>query len=90
MVQVVDPTDAPEQGDFLFSFPVINLQDVSEDNLDDASFQVEYYDLVILSHSCDLVNKKLLSVIACPVWTLTKMGEKDPFFARNSLDDPDV
>nr|MDO8113415.1 hypothetical protein [Candidatus Sigynarchaeota archaeon] len=37
---VVKPTDAAEQGDFLFSFPIINIQDLSEIELKEASFQI--------------------------------------------------
>jgi hypothetical protein len=66
--------DSLEQGDFFFdleafvpNYPIVNIQTGAS-----IPGQIQLYDVVVLSQSCDLVNRKNLplSVIVCPVYSL--------------------
>lgn len=76
-----------EQGDILFSLdiPVIlnsgNLDEpLFSDNLD---VDLESYDIIVLTQSCDLANAKIEHVVLCPIWPLDTLpafkssGERD-------------
>jgi hypothetical protein len=57
-----------EQGDLLRKCP--HYRPVAG-NLDE-----DLYDVILLSHSCDLANDKLVTLQACPVWSLDALGEQ--------------
>lgn len=65
-----------QQGDFIDNFPIITPvtpQDVKK-------IELTYYNIVILSHSCDLYQEKLESVIACPFYTLEELGKENSYY----------
>ena len=71
--------DAPLlQGDFITSCPiVIPLEPLISAQL---PADVREYDVVILSQSCDLVQKKLEFVLLSPIWSLNELGERNAWF----------
>lgn len=75
--------DSPEQGDFLFSCPVLEplipipLQAGTEADLRTV---VREYDVIILSQSCDLVQGKLEMVLVCPHWPLSILEQREDYF----------
>ena len=75
--EVVDGDESLLQGDFIKKCPLIDPpKAMSPDQI------IEYieYDVVIMSQSCDLVQKKLDLVLVCPVWPLSEFEKRVDFF----------
>lgn len=74
---------ALEQGDILFqcpvfvplipSFPFVADQEVL--------FDVAYYDMIVMTQSCDLENNKLSEVVLCAHWDVDTAKQKDKALA---------
>jgi len=84
--------DAPVfQGDILFSIPLILTKDDPYKGSIDV--EVEEYQGIILSQSCDLINKEIDVILFCPVITMVEwIGKimpsgnvKDMRYAKNNL-----
>jgi len=75
---VVDGDDLA-QGDFIDSCPII-IPPPSMNEDDTINANVCEYDVVIMSQSCDLENRKIDLVLLCPVWPLSKFEERSSFF----------
>ena len=81
-----------EQGDFLDNCLVIvpdYITSSSEDEttfLSKSAYQIksvgDYYDIVIVSQSCDLANGKIEYVLICPRWSIKEYAEANPEFAK--------
>ena len=57
------------QGDILDSCPIyIVPSDLAVERLDNAEFNVEERDVIIMTQSCDLESNKVAEVLLCPVW----------------------
>lgn len=75
--------EALEQGDILFqcpvfvpglpSFPFVEDQEVS--------FDIAYYDIIVMTQSCDLENGKMPDVTLCAHWTISQANQHDPGLA---------
>ncbi|MFZ8805662.1 MAG: hypothetical protein ACO2PO_22145 [Candidatus Calescibacterium sp.] len=75
--EVVSEEDELMQGDFIIDCPVvISPSEIS----DDIKVRIINYDVVIMSQSCDLVQRKLDSVLVCPVWPLNEFEKKSKLF----------
>jgi hypothetical protein len=75
--EVVSEEDELMQGDFIMDCPVvIPPSEIS----DDIKVRIINYDVVIMSQSCDLVQRKLDLVLVCPVWPLNEFEKKSDFF----------
>jgi hypothetical protein len=75
--EVVSEEDELMQGDFIKDCPVvIPPSEIS----DDIKVRIINYDFVIMSQSCDLVQRKLDLVLVCPVWSLNEFEKKSDFF----------
>ena len=60
-----------EQGDFLSSVPILFPDpDLSYPPKEEINVIKETFDVVVMTQSCDLVNKKLADIIVCPHWDL--------------------
>jgi len=68
-----------EQGDFVLNCPIINPP-LSANIEEWKDFTVTTYDIVILTQSCDLQNKKINLVQVCPFYTLKEFCETNPNF----------
>ena len=44
---------------------------------------VTEYDVIVMSQSCDLMEKKINIVLVCPIWSLAGFGEQSPYFRRS-------
>ncbi|MBL7117695.1 MAG: hypothetical protein ISS94_02775 [Candidatus Syntrophoarchaeum sp.] len=65
------------QGDFIKECPVIiPPSEIS----DEVEVRIINYDVVIMSQSCDLVQRKLDLVLVCPIWPLREFEERSDFF----------
>lgn len=76
--EIVDGDEPLLQGDFIKSCPVVipPLQ-ITSGKVD---VDVIEYDVVVMSQSCDLIQRKLDLVLVCPVWPLSEFEERSDFF----------
>jgi len=67
------------QGDFIYDCPVIiPPSDITNEiGLD---VKIRLYNIVIMSQSCDLVNKNIDLVLVCPIYTLDEFEKKSDFY----------
>ncbi|MBD3192266.1 MAG: hypothetical protein GF308_16625 [Candidatus Heimdallarchaeota archaeon] len=61
------------QGDLFENIPFEYSRNIV--NKKKATAVIDYYDVIVLSQSCDLVARKLKNVILCPYWTLEEFGQ---------------
>ena len=80
---IVDTTEFVLQGDFLLSCPVF-VPSGSTQLKEGETFPIEIieYDVIVMSQSCDLVQKKIDLVLVCPIWLLTEMEKQNDFFKK--------
>lgn len=62
------------QGDFFYSVPF--LEPLSDIRIEEFEYKSGLYDVIVISQSCDLILKKLKTVIVCPIWTLEQFSDK--------------
>ena len=75
--EVVSWEDDLMQGDFIRDCPVVvPPSEISED----VEVRIINYDVVIMSQSCDLVQRKLDLVLVCPIWPLSEFEKRSGFF----------
>lgn len=75
--EVVNGEEDLMQGDFIKDCPVvIPPSEIS----DEVEVRIINYDVVIMSQSCDLVQKKLDLVLVCPIWSLSEFEKRSVFF----------
>ncbi len=68
------------QGDIIPRCPVLVPVDSGSLSQEEISAESIEYNVIVLSQSCDLVQDKLDLVIVCPLFTLDKYADKNPFF----------
>jgi len=69
--EVVSIEDDLMQGDFIKNCPVVIPP---SEIFDDIEVRIINYDVVIMSQSCDLVQRKLDLVLVCPVWSMNEFA----------------
>jgi len=75
--EVVSGKDDLMQGDFIMDCPVvIPPSEISED----IDVKIMNYNVVIMSQSCDLIQRKLDLVLVCPIWPLSEFERRSDFF----------
>ena len=67
-----------EQGDFFFPCHVIIP--TAHPTEEEAPVKVVKYNVIIMSQSCDLENKKLNLVLVCPFWPLGEFKKMNSYF----------
>ena len=75
---IAGTTDGLNQGDFVFSCPI--LEPIHDLETEKIKANYSEYDVIIMSQSCDLVNEKLDIVLVCPFWTLSDIEKRNPWF----------
>ncbi|MCD6132403.1 MAG: hypothetical protein J7J61_09915 [Candidatus Hydrothermae bacterium] len=74
---VVDGNEPLMQGDFTTECPiVIPPSEIS----DEVEVRIVNYNVVIMSQSCDLAQRKLDLVLVCPIWPLSEFEGRSEFF----------
>lgn len=68
------------QGDLFFDCPVAIPAEDHRNEPVSLSVDLFEYDVIVLSQSCDLENRKLNLVTVCPHWPLSKLAERAPHF----------
>src|SRR6266702_6752337 len=75
------------QGDALEKCPVL-LPPPADDLLAGkatVSGKVLEYDVIVVTHSCDLLQKQLETVLVCPLLTLDEISQEKPNFAHKKM-----
>ncbi len=81
--EIVDNKEPVLQGDFLLSCPVFIPSAESLYKEGDApAGNIDEYDVIVMSQSCDLVLKKLDLVLVCPIWALVDLEKENDFFKK--------
>ncbi len=65
------------QGDIITSCPLIIPPSTIKVGIE---VDVIEYDVIVMSQSCDLVQKKLELVLVCPIWSLSEFEAKNPSY----------
>lgn len=76
--EMVEGSEQLLQGDFVNSCPVVVPPTTIESKK--VSAEIIEYDVVIMSQSCDLVQRKLDLVLVCPIWSLCEFEKRSDFF----------
>jgi hypothetical protein len=66
-----------EQGDFISACPIIVPPNSNLTVSGEVDIQVNEYDVVVMSQSCDLIERKIKLVIVCPMWSLSAFEEEN-------------
>jgi hypothetical protein len=83
------PADSSiEQGDIIEQCNILvpneqHYQAISEDRENETPLDIKQINGIVLSQSCDIANKKIDSIIICPIWSLKKFIEKGGHFASS-------
>jgi len=80
--KVVKGNDQLMQGDFINSCPILNPLNDTENDIIDIS--IMYYDVVVMSQSCDLEAEKIEYVVVCPVWPLDEFIKKELLYVSET------
>ena len=83
--EVVSSEDDLMQGDFIKNCPVVIPP---SEIFDDIEVRIINYDVVIMSQSCDLVQRKLDLVLVCPVWSMNEFENRSDFFKSKKEKNP--
>ena len=78
--EIVDGGEPLLQGDFVNSCSVVVPPTAIES--EKVSADVIEYDVIIMSQSCDLAQRKLDLVLVCPIWPLNEFEKRSDFFKR--------
>lgn len=70
------------QGDYLPGCLVPEFQPEFGTGKGEAEVRVAKADLIIVTQSCDLENKKVVFVALCPIYSLARFEQVNPKFAR--------
>lgn len=73
--------DKLSQGDFILSCPII----IPPKSFDMPTQEVETYDVVVMSQSCDLLYDKIGLVLLCPFWEITDFEQRNDKFKDKTL-----
>lgn len=73
-----------EQGVILFDFPLPNLDSIKQPvDGQETEYEFNPYNVIVLTQTCDLTNKKVDRVYLCPVYTLDDYFKANPQYAEN-------
>lgn len=84
--QLVPPNEDLLQGDFVDDCALVNPSvEIDTDEMEGSLVEAEVliYDVIILSQSCDLVEKKVDLVLVCPVWSFDEAEKSSKLLRQN-------
>jgi len=73
--------DSLEQGDILRACPIV-VPTPAFPIVNNVTVDVQTFDVIIMTQSCDLENDKVRDIIVCPHWDLAQAGKMDPSLAN--------
>ena len=65
--------EAIHQGDIFEECPILSPDPDADDDAEQVPSTRSVYDLVVMSQTCDLEQRKIKQVLLCPVWYLSEM-----------------
>jgi hypothetical protein len=76
------------QGDILTNFPIIipSLEDLSGPSPDMIRADLEFFDVVIFTQTCDLRDAREASVVVCPHFDFKQKQKDDPALQKKGVD----
>lgn len=81
--EIVGNSEPVLQGDFLLSCPVfVPAPGVALKENETLPFEITEYDVIVMSQSCDLIQKKIDLVLVCPIWLLSEFEKNNDFFKK--------
>src|SRR5208337_2458716 len=87
--EVVPGSDGLQQGDVLWSCPIIvPAPELTFPLPSDAiPAVIKRFDVIIATQSCDIENDKVEEVIVCAHWDLDEARSMDPALSKSGVDD---
>jgi hypothetical protein len=81
--EIVDNKEPVLQGDVLLSCPVFipSAESILKEG-ESPTGNIDEYDVIVMSQSCDLILKKLDLVLVCPIWTLNDLEKENDYFKK--------
>ena len=76
---IIEADEQLLQGDFINDCPVIEPGADYSEGCTELTGKIGLYNVIVMSQSCDLVNKKLDLVLVCPYWSLESIGGGSKF-----------
>ena len=70
------------QGDLLDACPIVIPPPVPL-GTERVEAMVREYDVIVMSQSCDLEQRKVDLVLVCPVWPISEFGQNDSFYGTS-------
>ncbi|MEW5936786.1 MAG: hypothetical protein AB1665_03080 [Candidatus Thermoplasmatota archaeon] len=77
--EIVNGNEPLLQGDFISSCTLI-IPPSPVKSEERVVADVIEYDVIIMSQSCDLIEKKLELVLVCPIWQINEFEKRNDFF----------
>jgi len=74
-----------QQGDIICNCPVLIPQNATTIQEENQSGEVVEYNVIVMSQSCDLANRKIENVLVCPFYTLEELGAQDSQFKKSKV-----
>lgn len=82
--EAVDCKEPVQQGDFLLSCPIyIPSSSSAIAEAEAIPVEIVEYDVIVMSQSCDLLQKKVDLVLVCPIWALNELEQRNEFIKSN-------
>lgn len=80
----ISPDELLQQGDLVMQCPIVNLEEDPVEN-EEYVYDINDYDIIVMSQSCDLVSGKTNLVLVCPFAKLESLPEYDTDNKKESL-----
>ena len=80
--EIVDGEEPLLQGDFIDSCPII-IPPLSMEPEKEVAAEVKTYEVVVMSQSCDLFQRKINLILVCPIWPFSDLSGRDPFLSSS-------
>lgn len=78
--KVVNDDDTLEQGDILNDCPILIPH---KDIVTNPEVVIKTYDIIVMSQSCDLEQRKLDLVLVSPIWKMSDFEQSNAFYKGN-------
>lgn len=70
------------QGDIIFGCPILKPPSVAMSEGGQYDVEIQEYDVVVMSQSCDIKHKKIEIVLVCPVVPLDEFVKNNGYYSK--------
>ena len=81
----IEKDDPIEQGDIILDCQIVCPCVEAKKAEQKLSADIRVYDVVVMSHSCDISNQKIKIVLVCPIYTLENLGKENPSYKASEM-----